>query len=121
MADAVKVMPVHPYIPNSDPETKKEMLKEIGVQSVEELYADIPERIKLKKRLQLPHAKSEYQVRRDIEAILSRNKTCGELFSYLGAGCWPHYVPAVCDEINSRVPEHDWRPGCNGRCEFPVV
>lgn len=95
-------MPVHPYIPNSNPETKREMLREIGVQSVEELFADVPERIRIKKRLQLPYAKSEYQVRRDIEAILSRNKTCGELVSFLGAGCWPHYVPAVCDEINSR-------------------
>jgi len=95
-------LPVHPYIPNSVPETKREMLKEIGVQSVEELFADIPERIRLKKKLQLPHAKSEYQARRDIEAILSRNRTCGELISFLGAGCWPHYVPAVCDEINSR-------------------
>jgi glycine dehydrogenase subunit 1 len=98
----VELLPVHPYIPNSDPETKREMLKEIGVQSVEELFADIPERIRLKKRLELPYAKSEYHVRREVEAILSRNRTCNELISFLGAGCWPHYVPAVCDEINSR-------------------
>ncbi len=95
-------MPVHPYIPNSDPETKREMLNDIGVQSVEELFADIPERIRLKRRLQIPSPKCEYQVRRDIESILSRNKSCGELITFLGGGCWPHYVPAVCDEINSR-------------------
>jgi glycine dehydrogenase subunit 1 len=98
----VELLPVHPYIPNSDPETKREMLKEIGVQTVEELFLDIPQRIRLKKRLELPSAKSEYHVRREVEAILSRNKACGELISFLGAGCWPHYVPAVCDEINSR-------------------
>lgn len=95
-------MPVNPYIPNSDPEIKKQMLKEIGVKCVEELFADIPERIRFRKRLELQSPKSEYEVRRYIEGILSRNKTCGELTSFLGAGCWPHYVPAVCDEINSR-------------------
>jgi len=89
-------------MPNSDPEAKREMLNEIGVQSVQELFADIPKRTRLKKRLQLPYSKSEYQVRREIEDILSGNKTSGELITFLGAGCWPHYVPAVCDEINSR-------------------
>jgi glycine dehydrogenase subunit 1 len=102
MRKVVELVSAHPYMPNSDPGIKREMLKEIGVQSVEELFADIPEGTRLKKRLQLPPAKSEYQVRREVEAILSRNKTCGDLVSFLGAGCWPHYVPAVCDEINSR-------------------
>ena len=95
-------MLIHPYIPNSDLETKKEMLREIGVKSAEELFADIPEKIRYNKRLNLPPPKSEYEVRRHVESLLSRNKTSGELVSFLGAGCWPHYVPAVCDEINSR-------------------
>jgi len=95
-------MPVNPYIPNSDSEIKKQMLKEIGVKRVEELFADIPQSIRFRGRLELPSPKSEYEVRRHIEGILSRNKTCSELTSFLGAGCWPHYVPAVCDEINSR-------------------
>jgi len=89
-------------MPNSNPETKREMLDEIGVQTVEELFVDVPERLRLKKRLRLPHSKPESQVRREVEEILSRNKTSSELTSFLGAGCWPHYVPAVCDEINSR-------------------
>jgi len=99
---AVKGMPVNPYMPNSDPEMKKQMLKEIGVKGVEELFADIPERIRFRKRLELPSPKSEYEVRRHIEGILSRNKTCSEVLSFLGAGCWPHHVPSVCDDINSR-------------------
>jgi len=78
------------------------MLKEIGVKTVEELFADIPEKIKCRKRLNLPEPKSEYDVKRHIEGLLSKNKACTELISFLGAGCWPHYVPAVCDEINSR-------------------
>jgi glycine dehydrogenase subunit 1 len=78
------------------------MLKEIGVTSAEQLFFDIPQRIRYTKRLNLPHPTSEYETRRHIEKLLSRNVTSTELISFLGAGCWPHYVPAVCDEINSR-------------------
>jgi len=78
------------------------MLDEIGVKSAEELFADIPEKMRYRKGLNLPHPRSEYEVRRHVESLLSRNKTCNELISFLGAGCWQHFVPAVCDEINSR-------------------
>ena len=62
------------------------MLEEIGVKSAEELFADIPERIRFRGKLNLPPPRSEYEVRRHIEEILSRNKTSGELVSFLGAG-----------------------------------
>lgn len=78
------------------------MLDQIGVKSAEELFADIPEKMRYRKRFNLPHPKSEYEVRRHVESLLSKNKTCNELISFLGAGCWQHFVPAVCDEINSR-------------------
>lgn len=95
-------MTVHPYIPNSVPEIKRKMLREIGVRKADALFEVIPERIKFKKRLKLPTSSSEYEVKRHIESVLSRNKTCSEMLSFVGAGCWPHYVPAVCDEINAR-------------------
>ena len=98
----VSQMPIHPYIPNSDPETKKQMLDTIGVRSAEELFSTIPEGIRFRKRLDLPHPMSEYEMRRRIEQTLSKNATSSELLSFLGAGCWPHYVPAVCEEISSR-------------------
>ncbi len=95
-------MPVYPYIPNSVPKIKKEMLEDIGVKDVEELFVDVPEKIRFRERLKLPHPTPEYEVRRHIEAMLSKNRNRSEVLSFLGAGCWPHYVPAVCDEINSR-------------------
>jgi glycine dehydrogenase subunit 1 len=95
-------MTIHHYIPNSNPEIKKEMLDEIGVRDSEELFATIPERIRFHGRLDLPRAASEYEVRRRIETLLSKNSTSNEMLSFAGAGCWPHYVPAVCDEISSR-------------------
>jgi glycine dehydrogenase subunit 1 len=95
-------MPVHPYIPNSDPEVKKEMLGALGLKDSEELFAVIPEEIRFRRKLNLSSPAPEYAVRRHVEQILARNKHSGEIVSFLGAGCWPHYVPAVCDEINSR-------------------
>jgi len=100
--DGVKPIPIHPYIPNSEPETKRQMLRDIGVRNVEELFAVIPKRVQFKKSLNLPEPVSEHQLRKSVEAILSKNKTSNEILSFLGAGCWPHYVPAACDEINSR-------------------
>ncbi|MGQ9538528.1 MAG: aminomethyl-transferring glycine dehydrogenase subunit GcvPA [Candidatus Bathycorpusculaceae bacterium] len=92
----------HPYIPNSQPEIKTEMLKEIGVKSINELYADIPEKYLLKRRLNLPDALSEFKVKRHVEALLSKNKTCADMPVFLGAGCWPHHVPAAVREIVQR-------------------
>ena len=92
----------HPYIPNSLPEIKQEMMQEIGTKSLEELYADIPEKYRLKKPLNLPEALSEFEVKKHVGALLSKNKTCSNMPVFLGAGCWPHYVPAVVKEIVQR-------------------
>jgi len=92
----------HPYIPNSQPEIKKEMMQEIGIKSIDELYADIPEKYCLKKPLNIPEALSEFEVKRHVETLLSKNKTYNDMPVFLGAGCWPHYVPAVVKEIVQR-------------------
>ena len=98
-----KDQPAHPYIPNSAPEVKAKMLEEIGVKSIEKLYEDIPENLRFKGKLNLPEAiRSEYDLKRHVESILAKNRSCKESISFLGAGCWPHYVPSVCDEINQR-------------------
>jgi glycine dehydrogenase subunit 1 len=93
----------HPYIPNSVPEVQQEMLKEIGLSSLEELHAEIPKEICLKEPMNLPPAlESEYELKRHVESLLAKNKTCKNHINFLGAGCYQHYVPAICDEINSR-------------------
>jgi glycine dehydrogenase subunit 1 len=79
------------------------MMREMGIKGIDELYADIPEKYKLKKPLNIPQApSSEFEVKRHIEALLSKNKTCNEMPIFLGAGCWPHYIPAVVKEIVQR-------------------
>ena len=92
----------HPYIPNSVPETRQEMMREIGITTMDELYADVPQEYRLKKPLNLPEALSEFEVRKHVEKLLSKNKTCSDMPVFLGAGCWPHYVPAAVKEIVQR-------------------
>jgi glycine dehydrogenase subunit 1 len=80
------------------------MLREIGAGSIEELYASIPARLLLDRPLDLPPAlRSEQELRRQLEELLGRNRSCAETLSFLGGGCWQHYVPAVCDEIANRA------------------
>ena len=94
---------VYPYIPNSEPSVRAEMLRVVGAKSIDEFYADIPESIRLKRRLNLPAPfLSEVELVRHVEELLARNQTARENLSFLGAGCWQHHVPAVCDEVNSR-------------------
>ncbi len=94
---------VHPYIPNSVPEVRERMLKEIGVKDVEELYAGIPKALRLQGKMKLPAPLlSEYELRRHVEGLLRRNQSCEDYLNFMGGGCWQHYVPAVCDEIAAR-------------------
>jgi glycine dehydrogenase subunit 1 len=94
---------VYPYIANSVPEIKERMLEEIGLKSIDEIYAEIPEHLQYKGRLSLPEPLlSECELKRHVEKILARNKTCQEYLNFLGAGTWQHYVPEVCNTINSR-------------------
>ena len=95
---------VYPYIPNSAPAVQAEMLHAVGAQSVDEFYQDIPDSLRLKRSMNLPEPfLSEYALRRHVEQILAKNKSCQDYLSFLGAGCSQHYVPAVCDEVNSRT------------------
>lgn len=100
---ALKGYKNHPYIPNSVLEVQEQMLKELGINTLEDLHAEVPDAIKLKDNLNIPEAfGSEYELRRHVEDLLSKNMNCRDNLSFLGGGCWQHYVPAVCDEINSR-------------------
>lgn len=94
----------HPYIPNSSPITRAEMLATIGVAEAGDLYDGIPSQLKLNRPLNLPPAlTSERDLRRHVQGLLNQNTHCGEVLSFLGGGVWQHDIPAVCDEINSRA------------------
>jgi glycine dehydrogenase subunit 1 len=88
---------------NSVADIKQEMLDAIGVASVEELFAQVPADHRLREELDLPAALvSEVELSRHLRRTLARNQTCEANLSFLGAGCWQHHVPAVCDEVVQR-------------------
>jgi glycine dehydrogenase subunit 1 len=94
----------HPYIPNSEPAVKAAMLEAVGASSIEDLYAEIPERLRLRRQLDLPPPlASESALVRHVEGLLGRNRSSRDTISFLGAGCYDHHVPAVCDEVNGRA------------------
>lgn len=95
---------VYPYIPNSEPEIQKQMLEYIGVNSIEDLIADIPEEMRLKHAMALPEpCCDEAGLVRHVNGILNKNRTAGgELKCFLGAGCYDRYVPALVDEVINR-------------------
>ena len=93
----------YPYIPNSNEAVRKEMLDFIGAKSVEEIYSFIPDEVRIKKPLDIPAPfTTEQELSKHMNSILAEDSTCEENISFLGAGCYDHYVPAICDEINGR-------------------
>ena len=92
----------HPLLPNLDEALVREMLSKIGAGSIEELFSDIPAKVRLKRALRVPDAGSEYLTRRDLQTRLSSNRTPPGALCFLGGGVWPHYIPAVVESIMSR-------------------
>jgi glycine dehydrogenase subunit 1 len=89
-----------PYISHHSEDDIKEMLREIGVGDVLDLYRDIPEKYILKSPPDIEGPLSEQEVYEKIVSILSRN-TAG-LKVFVGGGVWPHYIPAAVKQIVSR-------------------
>ena len=95
--------PIFPYIPNSVPEVKKQMLHEVGANDIMDLYAEIPAHLRFPGKLDLPEPiLDEYSLKRHLTGLLEKNRNCTDYLNFLGAGCAEHFVPAVCDEINGR-------------------
>ncbi|MFZ5818782.1 MAG: aminomethyl-transferring glycine dehydrogenase, partial [Chloroflexota bacterium] len=93
----------YPYIPNSALHAKQAMLAELGAPDCEALFTAIPPELRLKRNLDLPEPiLSEFHLERHVSQVLGKNTSAEEALSFLGSGCYQHFVPAVCDEINHR-------------------
>ncbi len=88
----------HKYLPHTESDLK-EMLSVAGVRSLDDLYSDVPEALRLKREYDIPVGESEEGIRKEFNAMSSRNK---QLVCFGGAGVYDHYVPAVADYIASR-------------------
>jgi glycine dehydrogenase subunit 1 len=81
---------------------REEMLAEIGVSSVEELFRDIPAGVRFGRELDLEPALPEQELSRHLEELAARNADTSKELSFLGAGIYDHYVPAVVDTVLQR-------------------
>jgi len=86
------------YTPATDPD-REEMLRAIGVSSIDDLFEQIPEGVRLGRELDLPAGMSEQEVYEHLAALASRNRHADEEVTFLGAGMYDHYVPALVDSI----------------------
>lgn len=89
------------YIPNTD-KARQEMLEKIGVKSVDDLFSSIPDSLRLKKPLNIPHAMSEPEVLRHMKGFSRKNDDLDSHISFLGAGAYNHFIPSVINHIISR-------------------
>lgn len=78
------------------------LLKEIGLGSIDELFRDIPDKIRLKKSLDLPAPLTEWELKKKLQKIAASNATTQSHICLLGEGAYEHYIPAVVDAICSR-------------------
>ncbi|HEY8865725.1 MAG TPA: aminomethyl-transferring glycine dehydrogenase subunit GcvPA [Solirubrobacteraceae bacterium] len=81
---------------------REQMLSAIGVSSLEELFADIPAAVRLGRALELPAGMAEQEVYEHLRALAARNVSCEDEVSFVGAGMYDHYVPAVVDMLMER-------------------
>ena len=84
------------YVSNTE-EQKKEMLEAIGVKNVLDLFKDIPQELTLKRKLNIPEALSEIEVKRLLENLAGKNKA--GMISFLGAGAYRHFSPTIVNHI----------------------
>jgi glycine dehydrogenase subunit 1 len=85
------------FLPTSDGE-RREMLAAIGVESIEELFADVPSSVRMSKPPELGRPLSEIEIRRELSRMASHNADARGWAHFLGAGCYNHYVPAMADQ-----------------------
>src|SRR5919109_2472649 len=89
------------YLPLTE-DDRRAMLAKIGVPSVDSLYSDVPQNVRLTKPVDLPPFKSELEVERHISALAAKNLGTGSCPSFLGAGAYRHHIPAAVDHLIQR-------------------
>ncbi|MFC3211698.1 aminomethyl-transferring glycine dehydrogenase subunit GcvPA [Planomicrobium okeanokoites] len=91
----------HRYLPMT-PQDEKAMLDTIGIQSIDELFADIPEKVRFKGEYNIKPAKSESSLTKELSQLAAKNADSNTYASFLGAGVYDHYKPIIVDHVISR-------------------
>lgn len=91
----------HRYLPMTELD-QQEMLATIGVATIDELFADIPEKVRFKGQYNIKAAKSEAALMKELAQLAAKNKDTATNVSFLGAGVYNHYKPIIVDHVISR-------------------
>ncbi|PAE11698.1 glycine dehydrogenase (aminomethyl-transferring) [Niallia circulans] len=91
----------HRYLPMTE-QDQKEMLAAIGVSSVEDLFSDIPEKVRFQGSYSIKPAKSESALLKELTKLAQKNADAKANVSFLGAGVYDHYSPVIVDHVLSR-------------------
>lgn len=90
------------YIPHTDHDIVS-MLATLGVRSVDELFAHLPEALRARATLDLSPGKSESEVREHLTSLAATNLVSPEILAFIGGGAYPHFMPVVVDQIIQRA------------------
>ncbi|MBS3786944.1 aminomethyl-transferring glycine dehydrogenase subunit GcvPA [Candidatus Bipolaricaulota bacterium] len=89
------------FIPNTD-SGRREMLEDIGVNSLEELFSDIPDNLKVERGLVGEEAETELELKESVKEIADRNEKPGDRVNLIGAGLYDHFIPSVVSHVTGR-------------------
>lgn len=89
------------YLPMTE-QDKNEMLEAIGVDSIDQLFADIPEEVRFQGSLNLKSPLSEPELLKEFTRLANKNQNLKSYPSFLGAGVYDHYIPVIVDHVISR-------------------
>jgi len=89
-----------PYLPNTDAD-RRAMLREISVGSIEELFKDVPEKVR-HAQFKLPRPLSELELKRELSQLASRNASLDKYACFLGAGSYHHFIPSTVEHVINR-------------------
>lgn len=92
---------MYPYFSLTEKDVK-DMLENLGLNSIEDLFSDIPEELKLSRELNIPKSKSELEVFNYLNELAEKNASSSKYPTFLGAGAYDHYIPAVIPTIVGR-------------------
>ncbi|MEE8371089.1 MAG: aminomethyl-transferring glycine dehydrogenase subunit GcvPA, partial [Sphingomonadales bacterium] len=81
---------------------RKSMLETIGVGGIDDLFADVPEKVRLDDLLDLPRAQGEIEVERRLQELSGKNTAAGSVPFFVGAGAYRHHIPATVDHVIQR-------------------
>ncbi len=89
------------FIPSTESD-RREMLEDIGVDSLEELFSDIPEELKVERSFVDGSGKTELELKETVDEIADSNEKPGDRLNLIGAGLYDHFIPSIVSHVTGR-------------------